>query len=101
MLTISRYVKFFDAADDLFEIQRGMQNCISYDLVPAPEIVEAVCRAARRVNDYATCVRVFEAIKLKVENEAQYQQYVEALKPLREELGIQLKEELFAEGEKV
>lgn len=36
-------------------------------------------------------------IKAKVENNNQYQQYLEELKPLREELGIPLKEDLYPE----
>lgn len=73
--------------DDLFELQRGLNNCFSYDLVPAPEVVESALRASRRVNDYSTAVRVFEGIKEKVENQGQYQKYLDALKPIREELG--------------
>ncbi|KAF8956464.1 cytochrome c oxidase subunit VA-domain-containing protein [Flammula alnicola] len=82
-----RYVNFFQNAEDLFEVQRGLNNCFAHDLVPSPAVVESAVRAARRVNDYATAVRVFEGVKEKVENKAQYQAYVDELKPLREELG--------------
>ena len=86
-------------------------------------------KAARRVNDYPTAVRIFEGmlnvnfqsrwkngeflrrsedkgshyylgIKAKVENRGQYDQYLEELKPLREELGISLKEDLYPEEAK-
>ena len=83
----SRYVGFFDSVEDLFELQRGLNNCFSYDLVPAPEVIESALRASRRVNDYSTAVRVFEGIKEKVENKSQYEKYLEALKPVKEELG--------------
>lgn len=92
----SRYVGFFDAVEDLFELQRGLNNCFAYDLVPSPEVIESALRASRRVNDYSTAVRIFEGIKQKVENENQYKQYVDALKGVREELGIQLKEEMYS-----
>ena len=100
-----RYVAFFDQVEDLFELQRGLNNCFAYDLVPAPEICESAIRASRRVNDFSTAVRIFvrlltfffycwlmqytlqEGIKEKVENQGQYEQYLDALKPLREELG--------------
>lgn len=36
-------------------------------------------------------------IKAKVENKGQYEQYLEELKPLREELGIVLKEDMYPE----
>jgi Cytochrome c oxidase subunit Va len=39
-------------------------------------------------------------IKAKVENKGQYEQYLEELKPLREELGVNLKEDLYPEGNK-
>ncbi|KAN0100089.1 Cytochrome c oxidase subunit Va domain containing protein [Tylopilus felleus] len=90
-----RYVAFFQGAEDLFEVQRGLNNCFAHDLVPSPSVVEAAVHAARRVNDYATAVRIFEGIKEKVENKQQYQAYLDELKPLREELGIQIKEELY------
>jgi len=82
-----RYVSFFQSAEDLFEVQRGLNNCFAHDLVPAPAVVESALRASRRVNDYATAVRIFEGIKEKVENKAQYQAYLDELKPIREELG--------------
>jgi cytochrome c oxidase subunit 5a len=82
-----RYVAFFQSAQDLFEVQRGLNNCFSHDLVPAPSVVEAALRAARRVNDYATAVRVFEGIREKVENKGQYKAYLDELQPVREELG--------------
>lgn len=83
-----RYVNFFQNAEDLFEVQRGLNNCFAHDLVPSPAVVEAAVKAARRVNDYATAIRIFEGIKEKVENKQQYELYLQELKPLREELGM-------------
>jgi len=91
----TRYTNFFGSANDLFELQRGLNNCFAYDLVPSPTVIEAALRAARRVNDYSTAVRIFEGLREKVENKGQYEQYLEELKDLRQELGIQLKEELY------
>jgi cytochrome c oxidase subunit 5a len=82
-----RYVAFFQGALDIFEVQRGLNNCFSHDLVPSPAVIEAALRAARRVNDYATAVRLFEGIKEKVESKQQYQAYLDELKGVREELG--------------
>ena len=90
----SRYEKFFSGVEDLFELQRGLNNCFAYDLVPSPGVIEQALRASRRVNDFATSVRIFEGIKQKVENKGQYAQYLDELKPLREELGITLKEDI-------
>jgi cytochrome c oxidase subunit 5a len=40
---------------------------------------------------------IVTGIKAKVENKTQYEQYLQELKPLREELGIPLKEDLYPE----
>ncbi|KAJ1947523.1 Cytochrome c oxidase subunit 6 [Kickxella alabastrina] len=90
----NRYVKFFENIDDQFELQRGLNNCFAYDLVPDVAVCEAALRAARRIDDYATGARVFEALKTKVDKPSQYQDYLKALKPVKDELGIQTKEEL-------
>ena len=82
-----RYVKFFQDAEDLFEVQRGLNNCFAHDLVPSTSVIEAALRASRRVNDFSTAVRIFEGIREKVENKQQYQAYLEELKGIREELG--------------
>ncbi|KAJ6485839.1 COX5A-domain-containing protein [Mycena sanguinolenta] len=96
----TRYETFFNQAEDIFEVQRGLNNCFAHDLVPAPSVIEAAVRAARRVNDFATAVRIFNGVKVKVENKKQYQDYLDELKGLREELGITLEEELYPEWEK-
>lgn len=43
-----------------FPPQRNLNNAFAYDLVPSPSVVAAALKAARRVNDYPTAVRVFE-----------------------------------------
>lgn len=40
--------------------QRNLNNCFAYDLVPSVEVLTAALKAARRVNDFPTAVRVFE-----------------------------------------
>ncbi len=47
-------------ADSLPQLQRNLNNAFAYDLVPSPAVLSAALRAARRVNDYPTAVRVFE-----------------------------------------
>lgn len=66
-------------------------------MVPAPVVIEKALQACRRVNDYPTAVRTFEALKHKVENNTQYEAYLEELKDVRKELGIDLKEQLYAD----
>ncbi|KAK2623647.1 hypothetical protein QTJ16_006828 [Diplocarpon rosae] len=106
----ARFEKEFDQVQDVFELQRNLNNAFAYDLVPSPSVLTAALKAARRVNDFPTAVRIFEGtvaddvmltgIKAKVENKGQYEQYLEELKPLREELGVLLKEDLYPEQSK-
>lgn len=56
----SRYEKEFEQVQDVFELQRNLNNAFAYDLVPSPSVVTAALRAARRVNDFPTAVRIFE-----------------------------------------
>jgi len=91
----ARYAKFFDSVDDLFELQRGLNNCFAYDLVPSLSVVESALKASRRVNDFSTAVRIFEGLKEKVENKSQYSNYLDETASLRKELGLQTKEELY------
>lgn len=110
-----RYEKEFESVQDVFELQRNLNNAFAYDLVPSPSVITAALRAARRVNDYPTAVRIFEGmtevftshtplttntstgIKAKVENKGQYEEYVQELKGIREELGINLKDDMYPE----
>ncbi|KJX97108.1 unnamed protein product [Zymoseptoria tritici ST99CH_1A5] len=94
----ARYEKEFESVQDVFELQRNLNNAFAYDLVPSPSVIIAALRAARRVNDYPTAVRVFEGIKAKVENVGQYEEYVKELEGIRLELGINLKENMFPEA---
>jgi len=92
-----RYTQFFDNAEDLFELQRGLNNCFAYDLVPSVEVIQSALKASRRLDTYTTAVRIFEGVREKVENRGQYEQYLQELKPLKDELGIVTKEELEAD----
>lgn len=38
-------------------------------------------------------------IKAKVENQGQYDEYVKELQPIRDELGVNLKETMYPDGE--
>jgi cytochrome c oxidase subunit 5a len=112
--------------------QRNLNNAFAYDLVPSPSVITAALRAARRVNDFPTAVRIFEGmqysflcnrpcgsswicrnscfsgenivannatgIKFKVENPQQYEDYLRELEPVRQELGISLKEWMYPDN---
>ncbi|KAI9818238.1 MAG: Cytochrome c oxidase subunit 6 [Thelocarpon impressellum] len=91
----ARYEKEFEGVQDVFELQRNLNNAFAYDLVPSPSVIIAALKAARRVNDFPTAVRIFEGIKAKVENKGQYDEYLRDLKDVRDEMGVLLKEEMY------
>lgn len=43
-----------------YAAQRNLNNAFAYDLVPSPGVIAAALKAARRVNDFPTAVRIFE-----------------------------------------
>lgn len=89
-----RWIEHFNQAPDTFELQRGLNNCFGFDLVPPVPVLEAALKASRRLNDFATAVRIFGGLKSKTENDVQYEQLVAYLRPLMNELGVQTPEEL-------
>lgn len=50
-------------ANMLLPAKRNLNNCFAYDLVPSVEVLTAALKAARRVNDFPTAVRVFEGMR--------------------------------------
>ncbi|KAJ9629775.1 Cytochrome c oxidase subunit 6 [Taxawa tesnikishii (nom. ined.)] len=94
----ARYEKEFEQVNDVFELQRNLNNAFAYDLVPSPSVITAALKAARRVNDFPTAVRIFEGIKAKVESKGQYDEYLKELEGIREELGINLKESMYPDA---
>ena len=91
---VSRWTNHFNTAPDLFELQRGLNNCFGYDLVPPVPVIRAALQAARRLNDFPTAVRVFGALKEKTENDGQYRVYLDELGKDMQELGVCTPEEL-------
>ncbi|KAI8057046.1 cytochrome c oxidase subunit VA-domain-containing protein [Syncephalis plumigaleata] len=88
-----RYTATFESVPDLFELQRNLDNCFAYDNVPSVETITAALHACRRVNDFPTAVRVFDALREKT-NDQQYKEYMAILQPVKEQLGVPTKEEL-------
>lgn len=57
-----------------------------------------LARIPRNPADYV-CVFVSAGIRAKVENQGQYDEYLEELRPIREELGINLKENMYPDNQ--
>ncbi|PIO22721.1 hypothetical protein AB205_0179270 [Aquarana catesbeiana] len=79
----------------LFFLHTGINTLIGYDLVPEPKIIDAALRACRRLNDFASSVRILEAVKDKAGPHKEIYPYViQELRPTLDELGISTPEEL-------
>uniref|UniRef100_A0A667WJU5 Cytochrome c oxidase subunit 5A, mitochondrial n=1 Tax=Myripristis murdjan TaxID=586833 RepID=A0A667WJU5_9TELE len=92
----ARWVTYFNKPDiDAWELRKGMNTLIGYDLVPEPKILEAALRACRRLNDLASAIRILEAVKDKAGPHKEIYPYlIQELRPTLDELGISTPEEL-------
>uniref|UniRef100_A0A3Q1EU89 Cytochrome c oxidase subunit 5A, mitochondrial n=1 Tax=Acanthochromis polyacanthus TaxID=80966 RepID=A0A3Q1EU89_9TELE len=92
----ARWVTYFNKPDiDAWELRKGMNTLIGYDLVPEPKILEAALRACRRLNDLASAIRILEAVKDKAgPHKDIYPYLIQELRPTLNELGISTPEEL-------
>lgn len=91
---VDQWLAFFREVDDETDLEVGLNECFVHDWVPALGVVEEALKASRRLNSFATAVRVLEGVEERAENKGQYDQYISALKPLMEELGVPSKHEL-------
>ncbi|TSM52355.1 Poly [ADP-ribose] polymerase 6 [Bagarius yarrelli] len=92
----ARWVTYFNKPDiDAWELRKGMNTLIGYDLVPEPKILEAALRACRRLNDLGSAIRILEQLSDKAGPHKEIYPYViQELRPLLTELGIPTPEEL-------
>ncbi|XP_061576924.1 cytochrome c oxidase subunit 5A, mitochondrial [Cololabis saira] len=92
----ARWITYFSKPDiDAWELRKGMNTLIGYDLVPEPKILDAALRACRRLNDLASALRILEAVKDKSgPHKDIYPYLIQELRPTLDELGIPTPEEL-------
>ncbi|XP_076012369.1 cytochrome c oxidase subunit 5A, mitochondrial-like [Genypterus blacodes] len=92
----SRWVTYFGKPDiDAWELRKGVNTLIGYDLVPEPKIVDSALRACRRLDDLASAIRILEAVKDKAGPHKEIYPYLlQELEPTLSELGISTPEEL-------
>ncbi|XP_051979035.1 cytochrome c oxidase subunit 5A, mitochondrial-like [Xyrauchen texanus] len=92
----ARWITYFNKPDiDAWELRKGMNTLIGYDLVPEPKILDAALRACRRLNDLASAIRILEAVKDKAGPHKDIYPYViQEIRPTLDELGITTPEEL-------
>ncbi|KAJ3098471.1 Cytochrome c oxidase subunit 6 [Phlyctochytrium planicorne] len=85
---VSHWRSHFQSVDDDFELERGLNQIFAQDWAPSVELIEDAIKASRRLNTFATAVRILEALEHKVHKKSQYEAYVAHLKPLLDELGV-------------
>ncbi|XP_070687315.1 cytochrome c oxidase subunit 5A, mitochondrial-like [Pempheris klunzingeri] len=92
----ARWVTYFSKPDlDAWELRKGMNTLIGYDLIPEAKIVESALRACRRQNDLASAIRILEAVKDKAHQYKDIYPYlIQELRPVLSELCISTPEEL-------
>ncbi|ETE58040.1 Cytochrome c oxidase subunit 5A, mitochondrial, partial [Ophiophagus hannah] len=92
----ARWVMFFNKPDiDDWELRKGINTLVDADMVPEPKIIDAALRACRRLNDFATTIRILEMVKYKSGRYRDIYPYViQELRPTLNELGISTPEEL-------
>uniref|UniRef100_UPI0023DD3EFC cytochrome c oxidase subunit 5A, mitochondrial-like n=1 Tax=Callithrix jacchus TaxID=9483 RepID=UPI0023DD3EFC len=90
------WVTYFNKPDiDAWELRKGINTLVTYDLVPEPKIIDAALRGDRRLNDFASTVRILEAVKDKAGPHKEiYPNVIQELRPTLNELGISTPEEL-------
>uniref|UniRef100_A0A2K6JV58 Cytochrome c oxidase subunit 5A, mitochondrial n=1 Tax=Rhinopithecus bieti TaxID=61621 RepID=A0A2K6JV58_RHIBE len=93
----ARWVTYFNKPDtDAWEWRKGMNNTlVSYDLVPEPKIIDVALWACRRLNDFASAVRILEGVEDKAGPHKEIYPYViQELRSTLNELRISTPEEL-------
>ncbi|KAI8924419.1 cytochrome c oxidase, subunit VA/VI [Entophlyctis helioformis] len=93
---VDHWLAHFKTVEDEFELERGLNHIFAADWVPAVEVLAEAIKASRRLNTFATAVRVLEGLEEKAYKKEQYASYIRELKPLLEELGVPEKKDLGA-----
>jgi cytochrome c oxidase subunit 5a len=84
----------FKSVEDDFELERGLNHIFAADWVPSVELIAEALKASRRLDTFATAVRILEGLEEKAYKKEQYQQYIRHLSPLLTELGIVEKKDI-------
>ncbi|XP_051012417.1 cytochrome c oxidase subunit 5A, mitochondrial-like [Acomys russatus] len=89
------WLTYFNKPDiDAWELRKGMNTLVGYDLVPEPKIIDAHLGACRWLNDFASAVRILEVKDKAGPHKEIYPYVIQELRPTLNELGISTPEEL-------
>jgi cytochrome c oxidase subunit 5a len=85
---VSQWLTHFTTVEDDFELERGLNHIFSVDWAPSVEVISEAIKASRRLNTFATTVRILEALEHKCGKKELYQTYLTEMKPLLDDLGV-------------
>lgn len=85
---VEQWHTHFKTVEDDFELERGLNHIFAADWVPSIDVITEALKASRRLNTFATAVRILEALEEKAYKKEQYQAYIKELKPLLDEYGV-------------
>lgn len=91
---VQKWHTHFAKVDDDFELERGLNHIFAADWVPSVEVIAEALKASRRLNTFATAVRILEGLEQKAYKKEQFAAYMTELKPLLEDLGVPARSEL-------
>lgn len=91
-----KWLDYFNQPElDTWEMHYGIHHIYGDDAVPKPEVVSAMLRACRRLNDFPLTVRVFEIVYDKCDFDRElFNWVVQGCQPTIDELGLSLPEEI-------
>ncbi|KAJ3394600.1 hypothetical protein HDU84_007774 [Entophlyctis sp. JEL0112] len=85
---VTEWTTHFQSCQDDFELERGLNHIFAQDWAPQVELVGEALKASRRLDTFATAVRILEGVEQKVHKKEQYEQYLKVLAPILSELGV-------------
>ncbi len=91
---VDQWRSHFRSVEDNFELERGLNHIFAADWVPSLEVIEEAIKASRRLNTFATAVRILEGLENKAYKPEQYHEYLRHLSPLLKEYGVVEKKDL-------
>ena len=91
---VQQWLSHFQNVEDDFELERGLNHIFNADWVPSLDVITEALKASRRLNTFATAVRILEGLEDKAYKKEQYQAYIKELTPLLEEYGVLEKSQL-------
>ena len=63
---VSQWLSHFQSCSDDFELERGLNHIFGADWVPSYEVIVEALKASRRLDTFATSVRILEGLEVSL-----------------------------------